>query len=874
MTDMAESKKSTGDLNDYNKKRHFSRTPEPEGKKRASAEGNRYLVQKHDASRLHYDFRLELDGVLKSWAVPKGPSLDPDEKRLAVHVEDHPVAYGDFEGIIPEHEYGGGTVMLWDRGEWEAVEDPEKGYEKGDLKFRLKGEKLKGEWALIRMKGKPGEGGKNWLLIKKKDSAAQPLEEGDILKTAPKSALTGRSLEEIAEDREAVWSGETDADPKPKDKSKTAGKTNPATIKALKGARKNSFPRGFRPQLATLVDDPPEGKNWLHEIKLDGYRILAHIRNGSVKMITRNGKDWTDKFQGVAAALSPFPADEAIVDGELVAINDEGHSDFQALQNSLKGKGEADLVYYVFDLPFIDGYDLTRTPLKDRKSVLKTCLEEMASDDDRIRYSDHIEGDAETVYRRACDMSLEGVISKKADAGYTQKRSRNWLKSKCSERQELIIGGFTEPSGSRTGFGALLLGYYSGDNLVYAGKVGTGFDDETLRSLGKKLDSLETNRPPFSDPPTGSAAKGVHWVRPELIGEIEFTAWTQDGYLRHPAFLGLRKDKKPEEVVREDPASSSGGSGQEKTKPDAGTESGSEMTEVAGVTLSNPDRVLYHQQGTTKIELARYYEAVADWILPFLTHRPLTLVRCPRGHQKGCFYQRHMSESPPEAVEMIRIQEKKGEEPYIYIKDLTGLIGLVQLGALEFHPWGCRIDRIERPDQIIFDLDPSPEVSWDGVVEAARTVGDRLAGLGLQSFIKTSGGKGLHVIVPLTRRFDWDEVKNFAQAIAKTIAREDPDRYVATMSKEKRKGKVFIDYLRNSRSATSVAAYSTRSRVGATVSTPIRWDELTPSLKPDGYSIENLPQRLSSLKGDPWEGFWDVRQSITKGMKRELELKM
>ncbi|MFW6333142.1 MAG: DNA ligase D [Thermodesulfobacteriota bacterium] len=887
---MAKSKKPTGDLGEYQKKRDFSHTPEPKGEKAASGEGNRYLIQKHAASRLHYDFRLELDGVLKSWAVPKGPSLDPSEKRLAVHVEDHPIEYGEFEGIIPEDEYGGGTVMLWDRGKWEPIGDPEKGYAKGDLKFRLHGEKLTGEWALIEMKGKSGQDGKNWLLIKKKDDAARPLKEGDILKEAPKSVASDRSMEEIAEDRERVWSGKGEvnsekdsgekAEKTPQKKGrnkKVSDKNDFSDLDGLKGARKGRPSKTFKPQLATLVDHPPDGDDWLHEIKLDGYRILALKQKDEVRMITRNGKDWTDKFEPVAHAMAAFPAEEALIDGELVALDADGHSDFQTLQNSLKGKTDADLVFYVFDLPFCSGYDLTGSPLKDRKAVLKERFEVMGNSDNRIRYSDHIEGDAESVYRHACRMSLEGVISKKIDAGYTQKRSRNWLKSKCIERQEFVIGGFTEPSGSRIGFGALLLGYYQDGDLIYAGKVGTGFDDDTLKNLGEKLRSLEIEAPAFVDPPNGYAAKGAHWVRPELVGEVEFTAWTEDGYLRHPSFMGLRKDKSPEDIVREEPKPT-GAVGEKKEssgekQPSAGgAKKSSGETAVAGIHLSSPDKVLYHQQGTTKIELARYYEKIADWVLPHLVDRPLTLVRCPQGHQKGCFYQRHMSEGPPEGVETIMIEEKKGKGAYLFIRDLPGLISLVQLGALEFHPWGCRIDRIERPDQVIFDLDPSPEVSWDRVVEAARTVGDRLESLGLQSFVKTSGGKGLHVVLPLTRRSDWDEVKTFAQAVAKDIADNDPDHYVATMSKQKRKGKVFIDYLRNSRGATSVAAYSTRSRTGAPVSAPIRWNELAPSLKADAYTIENLPNRLSSLKGDPWDGFWNVRQSITKKIQKKLGL--
>ncbi len=859
---MAKENSSNGGLKTYRKKRDFRKSPEPSGGGATEADGRSFVVQKHDASRLHYDFRLEMDGVLKSWAVPKGPSLDPDQKRLAVHVEDHPLAYAGFEGVIPEAEYGGGTVMVWDRGRWEPTDDPEKGYQKGDLKFRLSGEKLSGEWALVRMKGR---GEKNWLLIKKKDEAAQT--RGDILDQSPDSVLSGRSMAEIAGDRDRVWSSDggpgleeiRDRVEATEEKEGRSGskRRDPAE---LSGAGKSDLPKTFRPQLATLVDDPPGGEDWLHEIKLDGYRILAFIRDGRVRLITRNGKDWTSKFSGIADALGRFPLDRALLDGELVAMDDEGHSDFQTLQNSLKGRTDARLIYYVFDIPHAGDHDLTRSPLAERKELLEGLMGEMAADGP-VRYSEHIRGRAREVYTQACRLSLEGVISKKADAGYQQRRSRSWRKSKCMERQEFVIGGYTEPSGSRTGFGALLLGHYDGEDLVYAGKVGTGFDEETLEEMKSKLARLERKTPPFSNPPEGREARGVHWVTPKLVGEVTFTQWTEDGYLRHPAFMGLREDKAPDRVVREAPAPPESG---EKSEPSDGD------GRVAGIRLSNPDRVLYPDQGITKRALAEYYVRIVDWILPHVAERPLTLVRCPRGREKGCFYQKHLSEGVPDGVEAVEIREEKGKGTYVYVREAAGLIALVQLGTLEFHPWGSRIDKVDRPDRMIFDLDPGPEVDWEEIVAGTETVRDRLADLGLSSFVKTSGGKGLHVVVPLVRRSGWDEVREFSKAVAKGLAGEMPDRYIATAGKQKRKGKVFVDYLRNSRGATSVCAYGTRARKGAPVSAPIRWDELTPKLRPDAYTIENLKDRLSSLQGDPWEGFFDLRQSITKSMKRSV----
>ena len=866
-------------LKTYQKKRDFRKTSEPAGKVKKSKSGHLYLIHKHAARRLHYDLRLELNGVLKSWAVPKGPSLDPSEKRLAVHVEDHPVDYGSFEGIIPKDEYGGGTVMLWDKGEWEPENDPEDGYKKGRLKFKLKGKRLRGSWALARMSGEASDDGKNWLLIKHRDNEAKNLKDFDILKEETDSVETGRSMDEIADDKDDVWHS-SDSNGKKSKKPSTGNikrsNTPAKQIKTagLEKAKKTALPNKIKPMLASLVSDPPKGDDWLHEIKLDGYRILCRIDDGSVKLITRNGNDWTKTFSAIAKAAKALQLKQAVIDGEVVVLRPNGTTDFQALQNILKGVEKGTLFYYVFDILYFEGYDLTKMPLIKRKEL----LEQVVKNGKRtrlIRYSDHIKSQGESVFKNACQYSLEGIISKKADSSYEQKRSRNWLKIKCVKRQEFVIGGYTEPGGSRKGFGALLVGYYSGSDLIYAGRVGTGFDDKTLRTITPMLKKIERKTTSFKKPPTGREAKGVHWVQPRLVAEVIFAAWTNEGLLRAPSFKGLREDKKPKEVVRENKLSPKKTQSEAKKSLSQKLSGGNPMSKngknvIAGVLLSNPDKVLYPENGITKSRVAEYYEQVAEWMLPFVAKRPLTLVRCPDGYKKQCFYQKHVNDAVPDAIRGIKIREKEGDEIYIVIDDTRGLVSLAQMGALEIHPWGSREDKIEKPDIMIFDLDPDAAVAWKDVIAAAFLLRDRLQNLGLTSFVKTSGGKGLHVIVPLARSSSWDEMKAFSEAITKSIVKEGPDKYIATMSKEKRKNKIFIDFFRNTRGATNVAPYSTRAREGAPVSMPVGWDELTPKLKADGFNIENSLKRLKSLKKDPWDKFFATNQNITAAMKKRL----
>jgi bifunctional non-homologous end joining protein LigD len=848
-------------LNRYRRKRDFQRTPEPKGGQRSSPSGRLYVMHKHAARRLHYDLRLELNGTLKSWAIPKGPSLDPGTKRLAIHVEDHPIEYGAFEGVIPPEEYGGGTVMVWDQGLWEPQGDPQTGYERGRLRFRLQGKKLRGAWSLVRLRKDSPAAKDQWLFIKHADQSTSAGADPERFDGLQRSAASGRSMSEINAAADQVWIPEDRAEP---------AQLDPA---ALQGARRASQPARFRPQLATPVKAPPRGSNWLHEIKYDGYRLLCFIQGRKVRLFTRNGKDWTSRFPQLARAAAHLPIRDAILDGEAVVVRPDGTTDFQALQNVLRGTGKGSLVYYLFDLPHCRSYDLTRTPLDERKSLLKRLLEH-ASGQTLLLFSDHIAGQGATVYEHACRLGVEGIVSKRVDSPYRQRRTTAWVKIKCLQQQEFVVGGFTDPKGSRQGFGALLLGYYDDrQRLLYAGRVGTGFARSSLARIYHRLQGLQQDRPPFQQKPV--SGREVHWVRPELVAEVAFGNWTEEGLLRQSVFKRLREDLSPSDVRREQP---------ERPIPDAritrSRSSTSRLVQspsptrnlpaVSGVPLTNPDRVFYPDSGLTKLDLARFYEKIGDWILPHVAGRPLTLLRCPSGYDQGCFFQKHISESLPSSLRGVTIREKDTEALYIVIDDLPGLITLVQLGALEIHPWGCREDRIERPDRMVFDLDPDPDVELDALAAGARLLRDRLAEIGLRSFLKTSGGKGFHLVVPLMRRADWDRVKAFALGVAQDLAKRYPKQFVATMSKAQRRGRIFIDYLRNNRGATSVAPYSTRARSGCPVSTPLRWDELSSHAEPNAYSVANLPRRLAALKGDPWQEFFQIRQSITAAMQRSL----
>lgn len=872
-------------LTDYQRKRHFGRTPEPRGAVVKQASWS-YVIQKHAATRLHYDFRLELDGVLKSWAVPKGPCLDPAVKRLAVEVEDHPVDYGDFEGTIPKGQYGGGIVMVWDTGTWEPVGDPEAGYREGKLKFQLHGEKLSGGWMLVRSRSRRDASSTEWLLIKERDEHAQPLSEGDILVDSPLSAASGRDLKAIADAKDRVWSADASTNELASKRVKQRAKRiQVATDEAL---RKEKLPKTWKPQLATLTKSAPIGEEWLHEVKFDGYRMACRVDGGDVTFISRNGKDWTKRLQALIEELRQLPINAALFDGEVVALREDGTSDFQALQNAFRDGAVEDLYVYLFDTLHIDGYRLRDLPLVARKERLAALFEGMSSNG-RVRYSDHIAGQGVEFARQACRQHLEGIISKRSDRPYQSGRGYDWLKVKCVKEEEFVIAGFTDPSGSRHGFGALLLGYYdSAGRLQYAGKVGTGFDARTLDSLLKRMQKLQQKEPAFSDRTHLSATQKTHWLKPELVAQIVYSNRTRDGLLRHATFLGLREDKPAEEVTldeavpvnkameRAERNAKAKSLGRSSRKSKSAQQSSKEKADpydaesetFAGVRLTSPDKVLYPQAGLTKKALAAYYRDIADWILPHIQHRPLVLVRCPDGQQDACFYQKHPGAGTPSQLRQLPIREKTKREPYVLVDDVEGLIALAQVGALEIHAWGSREDRLEKPDRLIFDLDPDPSVPWKMVVDAARQLRDFLDELGLTSFVKTTGGKGLHLVVPIDRRHEWDEAKDFCKLVADTVVSVAPKQYTANMSKAARKGKIFLDYLRNARGATAVVPYSPRAKETASVSVPLSWKELSSKITSDHFTISTIRRRLASLKQDPWEVLTTTRQTLTQPIKQ------
>jgi bifunctional non-homologous end joining protein LigD len=890
-------------LAEYRRKRNFTRTPEPAGRA-ARARGSSFVVQKHAATRLHYDFRLELDGVLLSWAVPKGPSLDPSDKRLAMQTEDHPVEYGGFEGVIPKGEYGGGTVLLWDKGTWEPIGDPREGLRKGRLEFRLHGDKLRGRWMLVRIRSRDARDGvRAWLLIKRHDDEARA--EGDVATEHPESVATGRAMDEIARAKDRTWHSNRpvgEQEPAPA-RRRTA---RPRNLAEVAGARRAALPADVEPQLATLVKAAPGGDDWLHEMKFDGYRILARVEKGRARLWSRNGKDWTARFPTVVRAVEALAVPTAILDGEVAMVLPDGTTSFNALQNAHGGRPAGELAYFVFDLPYLDGWDLRGAALAERKRVLEGLLAGAARP---LRYSEHVEGGGEAFFREACRLKLEGIVSKRRDAPYAPGRVRTWLKTKCHREQELVIGGWTDPEGKRSGIGALLVGVYDTGKLLYAGKVGTGFSTRTADELRRALDRLALASSPFSNKVPRMAR--AHWVKPALVANVAFTEWTPDGRLRHPSFQGLREDKPAREVVREKPVAPANPSARDEPteqrardtsarppargKPESSARGNSSRARgdvmpapagkrraaavapakgdgaidvVEGVRITHADRVLYPEQGITKRALAEFYVSIAARILPHLVDRPTTLVRCPDGLGGGCFYQKHAGHWAPPSLRRVEIPEKHKVGEYLIVDDLPGLVGLVQIGILEIHTWNARVAHLEQPDQLVFDLDPAEDVPWPAVVAAARLLRTRLEDHGLRSFLKTTGGKGFHLVVPIARGPGWDECGAFSHEVAERLVRDAPEAFVAVMSKAKRAGRIFIDYLRNQRGSTSVAAYSTRAKAGAPVSTPITWDELDDDVRPTRWTVANLPQRLASLKRDPWDGFATIRQRLPGASRR------
>lgn len=738
-------------LRQYWNKRNFKETPEPKGKAIPPQGRLQFVIQKHAASRLHYDFRLELDGMLKSWAVPKGPSLDSSQKRLAVHVEDHPLEYASFEGIIPAGQYGGGTVLLWDRGYWEPIGDPRSSYRRGRLKFILHGEKLHGIWNLVRMGRRQEAGKENWLLIKERDTEERQGKESDVTDRLTHSVVSGKSIEQIASGDHAVrQSGNSSATQKG-----PASNGRPVTRVPASGARKTAQGNWIAPQLATLVTTPPEGEEWVHELKYDGYRILCRVNGDGVTLLTRNGHDWTAKLPHIASAVATLPIKSAWLDGEVVALLPDGRLSFQALQNAFDAGADKSLRYFVFDLLYLDGHDLRAVSLLARKTLLSAFFQNYSSASP-IHYSDHIVGQGDLAFNEACRSGMEGLIAKRADAPYVAGRNRNWVKVKCGRRQEFVIGGFTDPSGSRSAFGALLLGVYDAQGqLQFAGRAGTGFSQRSFKELHARLKKLKQTTSLFVNPPVGSDGRRVHWVRPKLVAEVAFAEWTNDGQLRQASFQGLREDKDPRAIVHERPdivisreisaapsgVRSSRRKGHVPRHPASHAGSSDGPTVVGGVTLTHPDRIVFPEQSVTKLALARYYESISDRIVPHLEGRPLTVVRCPEGYTKECFYQKHANDRMPEAIGKVEILGDEGTATYMVADSLEALMGLVQMGVLELHTWGAKRDKLERPDRIIFDLDPDPAVEWSSVIEGAQLLRTLLDELNLASFVKTTGGR-------------------------------------------------------------------------------------------------------------------------------------
>lgn len=871
----------------YRKKRKFGVTAEPRGHKGRGG-GNRYVIQKHDATRLHYDLRLELDGVMKSWAVTRGPSLDPNDKRLAVHVEDHPVEYNTFEGTIPEGEYGGGTVMIWDRGRWIPDGDPHRGYAKGHLDFVLDGQKLHGRWHLVRMRARQGDRHENWLLIKGKDEASRSGRGTDILEQKPLSAATGRSMDEIAEGKgkKRIWHSNRRANKAsngPTAQTQSAfkaqlraavangrGKRNSKSRTARNGGRARSVapPRGksarlpdfIQPSLATLYDAPPKGRSWVHEIKFDGYRIEARLDHGKVRLFTRKNLDWTHRFKRIADAVAKIPAETVLLDGELVAENEKGVSSFSQLQIDLKDGRDDRFVYWVFDLLHLDGRDLTKAPLVERKAALARLLGG-TSRTGPLRYAEHFDGDGAAIFKSACDMHLEGIISKLRDAPYSSGRSENFVKIKCHDAQEFVVAGFSPSNAMPKAVGALTVAFHDDGELRYAGRVGTGYTQNIARDLWKRLDPLRVERPSVKLP-EDERRKNVIWVKPEVVIEAEFRGITHDGLLRQASYKGLREDKPSREVVRERPAPAAAAQRHFGRKSPTvrtggtGARSADHTATVADVRLSHPDRVYWADVGVTKQNLAEYYVGVWQFMAPHVVNRPLAVVRGPEGTGGELFFQKHIASSIKDSS--LRHVVNAKEHDVIAVEKLDDLIALVQSGALEIHSRGSRLDKLELCDRIVFDLDPGEGVSWKDIVGAARETRDRLEEEKLKSFVKLSGGKGVHVVVPIAGA-DWDTVKAFSARVANAMAVDSPKLYLAKMTKALRPGRIFIDYFRNSREATSIAPYSTRARPGAPVSLPVAWETLSRTKGANQFTVLNWKKHL---KQDAWAEIGKVRQKL------------
>lgn len=826
-------------LQEYQRKRDFNATPEPAGtrSRRQPAHALQYCIQKHDASHLHYDFRLELDGTLKSWAIPKGPSLDPKVRRLAIHVEDHPLDYADFEGHIPEGHYGAGDVIVWDRGVWEPEGDPRSAYAKGKLRFRLQGEKLAGVWNLFRthLAGKKEQ----WMLVKSDDDQARSESDYSIVEAQPDSVLSERTLL-----------------PRRAKAQATPAKRAASPRTRAANAKKAELPDHLQPQLATLVDAPPAG-DWRYEVKFDGYRILARIEGSDVRLFTRNGHDWSAKMPHQVQALRDLKLKSAWLDGEVVVAGENGLADFQALQNAFDTEHDERITYYVFDLPFLGGQDLRQVPLQDRRETLRQLLEGRESE--QVKYSADFDQPVDSLLDSACRLELEGLIGKRADSPYSGRRSSDWIKLKCKQRQEFVIVGYTEPKGSRNGFGALLLALHDNDSgqLRYAGKVGTGFSTTTLDSIHARLKPLEVDKPALAKPPTGADARGVHWLKPQLLAEVAYAQMTRDGVVRHSVFHGLRDDKPATAIDLE------------RAMPKTRVAKPSPETTLGDLRLTHPDRVIDASSGVTKRQVAEYYAQVAPWILPQLKDRPVALVRAPEGLGGELFFQKNAGQL--HIPDVVSYSKAQAGQAAMILNSAESLLGAVQMNMLELHTWNGTDKDFDKPDRFVLDLDPDPALPWKAMLEATQLTLTLLDELGLKVFLKTSGGKGMHLVVPLTRRAGWDEVKDFSHAIVQYLARLFPERLSAVSGPKNRVGRIFIDYLRNGKGATTVSAYSLRAREGLPVSVPI-WREELPQLKgANQWHIGNLAERLAEVD-DPWADLAKTRQSITARMRKQMGL--